>query len=362
MTHRSDILIIGGGISGLLSAKALLASGQSITILDKAQSGQEASWAGGGILLPLYPWRQPAAISSLVTNSLAQYPELSRELTHATGIDPEWLQCGLLISQNPDIEQATAWCKQYDIPYQAAETERFNQLNCDTENPLWLPSIAQARNPRLLKSLRAFLDNAGVRFVEHCDISVINHNKERITSIDTNLGTFEAEQVIATTGAWTHDFLTRFLPEQRAPAIRPVKGQMLLFEAKPDTLSCMVLDGDRYLIPRRDGRILAGSTVEEQGFDKTTTDHARNTLFTFATDLMPALNDYPVIAHWAGIRPGTHDGVPFIGKHPVLDNLFINAGHFRNGLVMGPASATLLADLILQRTPTLDPTPYQIHP
>jgi glycine oxidase len=122
----------------------------------------------------------------------------------------------------------------------------------------------------------------------------------------------------------------------------------------------MVLDGDQYLIPRRDGKILAGSTVEQDDFDKTTTAEARNRLNAFAVNLLPSLKNFPVINHWAGLRPGTEHGIPYIAKHPEVGNLFINAGHFRNGLAMGPASAQLMVDIVLERTPQVTPAPYEL--
>ena len=145
-----------------------------------------------------------------------------------------------------------------------------------------------------------------------------------------------------------------------APKIAPVKGQMLLFDGTPDMLHTMVLDGDQYLIPRRDGKILAGSTVEQDDFNKNTTTAARDCLTEFALTLLPALKKAPLLHHWAGLRPGTQDGVPYIDKHPEICNLSINAGHFRNGLVMGPASAQLMVDLILNRPTALAPEPYKL--
>jgi glycine oxidase len=120
----------------------------------------------------------------------------------------------------------------------------------------------------------------------------------------------------------------------------------------------MVLESNRYVIPRRDGRTLFGSTIEDVGFDKQTTKAARDELYRIATERFPILKQYPVEAHWAGLRPSSPAGVPFIGRHPQIDGLFINAGHFRNGIVLGPASARLLADLVLERPPILDPAPY----
>lgn len=362
MTLATDILIIGGGISGLLTARELRLAGRDVTVIDKSSLGQEASWAGGGILLPIYPWRQAEAISDLVIASLQIYPGLSRELLESTGIDPEWRPCGMLICKNPDYERAINWCKTRQIEYQQPPAEFLNHLNTESEQPLWLPNIAQARNPRLLKSLKTYLLQQGVRFVEHAEITDIELDKQLLTAVHTRAGSFAPKQTVLCAGAWTAEFLKRWLPDSSVQLqIQPVRGQMLLFDAKPETLSHMILDGDHYLIPRRDGKILAGSTVEQTGFDKTTTTAARDDLYQFATQLLPDLQNYPVCAHWAGLRPGTPDGVPYIGFHPDVNNLSINAGHFRNGLVMGPASAKLLADLILQRTPALNPAAYALH-
>jgi glycine oxidase len=122
----------------------------------------------------------------------------------------------------------------------------------------------------------------------------------------------------------------------------------------------MILDDDHYLIPRRDGKILVGSSVEHSGFDKSTTEQTKHKLKNFAFELFPKLKDFFLIAHWAGLRPGTEHGIPYIDNHPEIENLSINAGHFRNGLTMAPASAQLMADLILKRTPSIEPTPYKL--
>ncbi len=362
MCDTSEITIVGSGAIGLLTAREFVKAGCTVTIIDKSLSGQESSWAGGGILLPLYPWRQPKAISTLVIESNAHYSTLSSDLFDATQINPEWYDCGLLICKNPDLEQATAWCDQYSIPYQKADNSFFNELNTQTENPLWLPNIAQTRNPRLLKSLKAFLLDAGVTFIENCEILDATINKGIVESLVTKSGTISVNQLIICTGAWTGDLSKKLIPKSLCtPNIAPVKGQIVLFDANPDTLLHMVLDEGYYLIPRRDGKILAGSSVENTGFDKSISNKTKEKLAYFATELFPALKDFPIINHWAGLRPGTKQGIPYIDKHPEIENLSINAGHFRNGLVMGPASATLIADLVLDRKPCVDPEPYKLQ-
>lgn len=361
MTQDTDILIIGGGISGFLAAREFYLAGRQVTILEKSTAGQEASWAGGGILLPIYPWRQDAAISDLVIDSLKRYPNLSRELHAATGIDPEWLPCGMLICKNPDYDLATQWCESRQIKYQSAPAHLLENLHTECDRPLWLPEIAQARNPRLLKSLQAYLLQKGVQIIEQAEITAVEYQQRDITQIRTQQHRFRPTQVIVCAGAWTADLLKHWLPDSTLQLpIQPVRGQMLLFDALPETLNTMILDGDHYLIPRKDGKILAGSTVEQAGFNKVTTREAKEQIYHFATNLLPELKNHPVCEHWAGLRPGTPKGIPFIGLHPDFDNLSINAGHFRNGLVMGPASAALLADLILQRPTTINPSPYAL--
>ncbi len=362
MSHSYDFIFLGGGISGLLSARELSRSGYRVAVIDSGEIGRESSWAGGGILLPLYPWRQPACISELVMASLKIYPALADELLANTGIDPELVVSGLLVCKNPDLNAALDWCDNYHIRRQTVADNQFPQIQSSFDHPLWLPDIAQARNPRLLKALIARLRQQGVTFFDHCRIDKIEHRHHSIRRLSAGHQTFDCDHLIITAGAWTSRLFEALLPDiAPPPKIKPVKGQMLLFDADPNLLSCMVLDDDRYLIPRRDGKILAGSTVEETGFDKRTSEASKKQLSNFATTLLPALKDAAITHHWAGLRPGSADGIPCIGGHPEIDNLSINAGHFRNGLGMGPASARLLADLILGREPLLPPAPFQFN-
>lgn len=362
MPGISDFTIIGSGINGLMTAHWLVKTGATVTIFEKKRLAQESSWAGGGILLPLYPWRQNQAITELVKQSIKRYPTLNKELFQQTGIDPEWIASGMLITKNPDIQQAKSWCQNNNIPCYPGTTEQLDPFQTEPLNPLWLPSIAQARNPRLLKALIQDLKSQNVVFKENSSLQEVEINKNRVHSITTSVEKTSVNNLVLTTGAWTGKLWKALFASinTNPPVIFPVKGQMLLFDAKPDTLTHMILDDDRYLIPRRDGKILAGSTVENQGFNKKISADAKQQLSTFAINLFPALTDFPIIDHWAGIRPGTQLGIPYISKHPEIDNLSINAGHFRNGLAMAPASAQLLTDLIMGQPTTIDPTPYQL--
>jgi glycine oxidase len=358
--QNSDITLIGGGVMGLMTAREFLNAGASVTILEKNLCGQESSWAGGGILSPLYPWRQAQAITDLVLPSLKRYPEIAAELFENTGIDPEWTQNGLLITQSPDFELAKKWCADSQIKVEIPDNSFFENLNCDSQQPIFLPEIAQIRNPRLLQALKKDTLNNGLHIVENCDITKFTINNQKIHDIHSNQGKFGVNELVLTTGAWTRSVFQQHLVGLiDFPEIYPAKGQMLLFDTPPNTLPHIVLEGDQYLIPRRDGKILVGSSVEYDIFHKDLTLEAHEKLFYFATNLMPFLKQAPMIKHWAGLRPATDDGVPYIGRHPEITNLSLNAGHFRNGLNMAPASAQLAVDLILNRLPLLDASPYQ---
>lgn len=358
--QKSDVTIIGGGVMGFMTAREFLNAGATVTILEKNLCGQESSWAGGGILSPLYPWRQAKAITDLVLPSLKCYPKIAAELFENTGIDPEWTQSGLLITQNPDIDLAHKWCADSQIKVEIPDNSFFEKLNSDTQQPIFLPEIAQVRNPRLLQALKQDLLNKGLHIVEHCEITSLSLQHQKIQHIESSQGKFSAKEIVLTTGAWTHLFFQKyFIGLLDFPEIFPAKGQMLLFDTPLNTLKHIILEGDHYLIPRRDGKILAGSTVEYDIFHKELTVEAYENLMYFATTLLPTLKNAPMLKQWAGLRPATDDGVPYIGQHPEIQNLSLNAGHFRNGLTMAPASAALVADLILNRPTSVNPNLYQ---
>ncbi|MDT8406572.1 MAG: FAD-dependent oxidoreductase [Methylococcales bacterium] len=359
MTTHSDITIIGGGIIGLLTARAWAQKGASVTLLEQGRTGRESSWAGGGILSPLYPWRQAEAINQLAAQSQTLYPTLCAELREATGIDPELRYCGLLIPDAEDGHEAISWCQRYRIEVSTAPPELPAALNVGGEQLLWMPTIGQVRNPRLLQALHRDLERYPITRIEQCQISSAQVHRQRITEVQSRHHHWPVNELIVCAGAWTQQLLAQLLPTERAPAITPVKGQMLAYSISPDVLPCMVLAGDHYLIPRQDGLVLVGSTVEQEGFDKTPTRKAKALLEQLAHSLLPTLRTQQPKHHWAGLRPGSATGIPTIGRHPELTNLSINAGHFRNGLVMAPASVNLLLELMTGTSPTLAAEPYQ---
>jgi len=359
MTH----VVIGGGIIGLLTAHYLQAAGERVTLLEQGLLGKESSWAGGGILSPLYPWHYPEAVNALAWHSQRLYPNLVQEFKIQSGIDAEINTCGLMMLDPDEIDPATQWAKQHDINLQILTKEQVQQRipaisqHCLPQHSLWMPDIAQVRNPRFLKALVASLRLRGVELIENAAVDNFVFESHRIKSVVSGDQVYPCTTATVACGAWSHQVLENWLPKL---AVEPVRGQMILFKANQEILPAMLMKNAQYLIPRRDGRIIMGSTLEYTGFNKATTEDAFMLLKNAAMQLIPALADFPVEQHWAGLRPGNVRQIPFICEHPQLRGLFINTGHFRNGVVTAPASAKLLVDQILNRKEMLNPSPYRI--
>lgn len=360
----TDFIIAGGGLMGLLMARELRRAGASVALVERGVTGQESSWAGGGILSPLYPWRYPPPVTALVDWSQHHYPLLVQALVAETGVDSEWTQNGLLILDTAEREAAQVWAKHAKVRLnlidRAAIRDLEPRLATAADEALWLPDVAQIRNPRLLKALRHSLVASGVVIKEHTEITGLITRDGRAGGVATASGSMRADKVVIAAGAWSDTLLKDigFYGE-----ITPVRGQMILFRALPGRVLRIVLNHDRYLIPRRDGRVLAGSTMEYVGFDKSTTNQALMDLRQAAIALVPALAGCEIERHWAGLRPGSagaREGVPYIAEHPRVRGLFVNTGHFRNGVVMAPASARLLVDIAMGREPIVDPAPYNL--
>ena len=354
-----DCLVVGGGLIGMLTARELAQARLTVALVERGETGRESTWAGGGILSPLYPWRYPDSVTALASWGQARYANLAEALKAESGIDPEFQPNGLLILDTEETAQARHWAEHWQHPLEVVDASRIRQiepvLGKIPPHALWLPQVGQVRNPRFAQALRKSIENLGVALLEHTPVKGLVLGENTVHGVLTERGEINAERVIIAGGAWSALLLESVgmnLP------VKPIRGQMILYRAEPGVVQRIVLSRDRYVIPRRDGRILVGSTLEDVGFDKGTTRAAMQELEAEAHRLIPALTHYPIEHHWAGLRPGSPHGIPYIMQHPRISGLYINTGHFRNGVVLGPASARLLADILLEREPILDPAPY----
>jgi glycine oxidase len=360
MTRQQQVVIVGGGVIGLLTAFNLASEGQWVVLLDRSGVGQESSWAGGGIVSPLYPWRYSPAVTALAHWSQDFYPQLGESLSATTGIDPQVHVTGLYWLDLDDQAEALAWAEREGRPLRAVDISAVHDavpvVGSGFSRAIYMADVANVRNPRLVKSLKAALQTMpNVTLHEHCEVSGFIRDGERVSGVKSSAGEIRGDQVVLAAGAWSGELLGTLglqLP------VEPVKGQMILYKCASDFLSSMVLAKGRYAIPRRDGHILIGSTLEHEGFDKTPTDAALESLKASALELIPALADAELVGHWAGLRPGSPEGIPYIGEVPGFTGLWLNCGHYRNGLVLAPASCRLFVDVMLGREPVIDPAPY----
>jgi len=356
-----DCVIVGGGVIGMLTARELVQKGAHVTLVERGRLGAESSWAGGGILAPLYPWRHPAAISDLAAWSQTRYPQLCQSLLEVTGIDPEWTRSGLLILDAAERLEAVQWTGRYNMRIEMLDQDAIMraepQLAKHFATAVILPEMAQVRNPHLVSALQRELVKSAVTIIENAAVTALHMKDGRMTGVQTSSGKIDAGHVVIAGGAWSGAILKELNITQD---VEPVRGQMLLYHAGPGLISHVIVEQGYYIIPRRDGHILVGSTVEYEGFDKSTTTAAATELQQVAVSLVPDLGKHEIKRHWAGLRPGTATGMPYIGAHPFIEGLFVNTGHYRNGLLLGPASARLLVDLMMGDTPIVDPVPYNL--
>ncbi|RYY78718.1 MAG: glycine oxidase ThiO [Moraxellaceae bacterium] len=363
------VLIVGGGVIGLMSALELSQAGCDVTVLDKQDFGQAASWAGGGILSPMYPWRYPDAVNQLARFGKSMYQVWQPLLQQATGLDIEINPSGMLILDQADVNTGLGWATHDHDPQQAAQLisgkalNRINpRLNPDISQGLWFPELANIRNPRLLKTLIAFLkQQPNVTMQPFTSAQHFEVKNNQITAvIDENNKHWQADQYVIATGAWSGLLSEQF--DWQVP-VKPIQGQMILFKAPAQWLPTMVMHQGIYLIPRLDGHIVCGSSTDDVGFNTDVNTETGLQLQHTAYQLVPELQNMPIVHAWAGLRPSVPDGVPYIGQMPLdqtsaLSNLWLNCGHFRNGLVMAPASARLLKQQMLGESFMVDEAAY----
>lgn len=353
-----DCLIIGGGIVGLSIAYELSRGGAKVRVIDRGAPGAESSWAGAGILPPASLHEDVPAKSRLTALSNQVHDRWHAELLAETGIDNGLRRTGGLYFYPDEAarDDSLSAHRAVDVRAEAIAPGELPALEPALRPPanrfaLLLPDEAQIRNPRHVKALLAACARRGVGVSAGIGADRILLEGERIAAVETVCGTIRAAQFVIASGAWSHAVATG-LPWQ--PRVKPVRGQIALVATDAPLLSRVVNEDIRYIVPRGDGRALVGSTEENAGFDKRPTAGAIHDLLAFGRSLVPALAGARLERTWAGLRPGTPDGFPYLGALPGCTNGFIAAGHFRSGLQLSAGTAVVMAQLLGGQRPQVD--------
>lgn len=355
-------VIIGGGVIGLSIAYELAKREHDVTLVEKSEFGKEASWAGAGIMIPanaetaIHPMEHLEALSHQVHETWAT------ELLQKTQIDNGYRTCGGLYLARSVGEIAallgsiTDWSER-KIEFEELELDqlesKFNFENSDVKKAVWVPGESQISNPLHLKALVAACQELGVSMRDNVtDVDARLNNNSMSISIPGEEFDQDAMYVYAA-GPWTEQATLDLgvpLPMQ------PVRGQIALYKVAPELVSDLpiVNEGSRYIVPRRDGHVLAGSTIEEVGFDKSTTEQGVTDVRKWAQSLVNLLTDETFVKAWAGLRPATYDGFPYLGRLGEIENAFVATGHFKGGLHLSTGTAILIADLIEDKVNSID--------
>ncbi len=363
------VVVIGGGIIGCLTALYLHRLGASPVILEKGKTGREASWAGAGILCPIHPWLYPDSFTHLIEESLAFYPALSEMLLELSGISVQWRTTGLLIPFFEDDRihhrnDALAWSERFGWPVEAldaAQTQAHEPTISErVQGALLWPEVGQVRNPRLLAAVRRALEICNVVVQEQAEVVALEkHADGAICGVRLAGGeSIAADAVLLAAGSWSGELAQQIgviLP------VEPVKGQIVLLKDEPGRVNHIIKHDDAYMVPRVDGHILVGASMERVGFQTGTTDEVIGRLLEAAYRITPGLKNAQIVQQWMGFRPGSPDGMPYLGPVEGHPGLWVASGHYRNGVALAPGTANLMSRWIMGEAPELDVEDFRVN-
>jgi len=363
--ERADVCVVGGGVVGLTLARALARRKRHVVLVERGACGAEASWAAGGMLAPQSEADASDPFFALACASRDAYPAFAAALLAETGVDIELDRTGTLYlafdeQDEAEIERRYAWqtSAELAVEYLTATQARAlePQLSTRVRAALLFPRDGQVENRRLVAALKRTLEVYGVRVFEQTQAEALRVERGRIVGIETARGFVGADAFVIACGAWSSLVPFEFTPardeshmndESIVPTVEPVRGQMLCFAARPALTQHVLYSPRGYLVPRRDGRMLAGSTSERAGFTRAVTAAGLQAITTHALEIAPAVADLPLLDAWSGLRPHAASDWPVLGASSEVPNLFYAVGHYRNGILLAPHTADLLAELIV---------------
>ncbi len=362
MKSNERVIVVGGGIIGCLTALYLHRLGARPVVLERGTVGQESSWAGAGILCPIHPWLYPDSFTHLINYSLALYPDLHRELVATTGIDSQWRNNGLMIPFFADDrvhhrDAALRWSARFQWPVEQLDRQQCctqePTISPDVEGALRWPEVGQVRNPRLLTAVRKAMALEGVPIREQSPVAGLQFGgRGEVRGVVLAGGeVIEAEMVLLAAGSWSGELGAA---SGLSLPIEPVKGQIVLIKDEPERVRHIIKHDNAYLVPRVDGHILVGASMERVGFQRGTTRETIDALLAATWRMHPALKQARIVREWMGFRPGTPDGMPYLGPVREHAGLWVSSGHYRNGVALAPGSAELISRWMMGVQPEVD--------
>jgi glycine oxidase len=349
--RTADVLIVGGGIVGCAAARELALAGRKVLVIERAEVGSGASGAAGGMLSPQTDARAPGPLLDFGLQARREYPGLVDELRAETGIDPGYRARGTLAvaftaGELRDLEEVAAWQASAGLPVERVPDGGLASLEPSlgpaAAGGVFFPADNQVDNVQLVRALAASAARRGARFLFGRAAGAIVASGGRFEGLMLEGERLSAPLAVIAAGCWSGGI--EGLPEQ--PSLHPVRGQMVQLETSPGTPSRALLAGEHYLVPRGDGRVVAGSTQERVGFRSGVTAGGIGAILTAAVALVPSLGGAAIRETWSGLRPGTPDGLPVIGAS-TLAGLFYATGHFRSGILLGPLTGRIVREMIV---------------
>ncbi|MBT5873920.1 MAG: glycine oxidase ThiO, partial [Candidatus Latescibacteria bacterium] len=361
------VIIIGGGVIGLSIAYALAAECKSIKVLEASEPGRGASWASAGVLAPQGAQPRAGPYLDLSLQSLGLFDEFAAGLLESSGMDIEYRNEGGLHVAFDD-EDAQALLERYDhqcglgLPVQKLDRNEVLELEPilgpELRSGLLFEGMHQVDNRKMVEALRVAVGLRGTEIVSGAPATGLMVGKNRIGGVETPRGAFRAGIVINAAGAWSRTIGGDQVP---SPPVKPVKGQMLSLDVGDTTPIGRVIHGiSQYLVPRRDGRLLVGATVEKVGFDGRVTAGGISVLLKTALRMAPGLERASITETWSGMRPMSKDGKPIIGPTNVQGYLMAT-GHFRNGILLAPVTAQLIQQYIVSGKVPSEMAPFLLE-
>ena len=360
IAESADVVVIGGGVIGLSVARALAHKGVGkVVIIERGQLGKEASFAAAGMLAPQAEANEADDFFKLCCRSRDLYPTFASELFAETGIDIELDQTGTLYCafsehDQQEIEIRYDWQQQAGLLVEQLTAPEALELEpniaANLRGALKFPADIQVENRQLLLALIAANQKLGVKSYPQTTVDSLEVQRGRIAGVNTSRGFLSARNVVIASGAWTSFIKTENVSPQIS--IEPVRGQMVCYQTEPAIARHVIYSPRGYVVPRRDGRLLAGSTTEEVGFMKEVTEAGLQLIGANAHEIAPALSKLAPVDSWAGLRPRAIDELPVLGKASETEGLFFATGHYRNGILLAPLTGELIADLIADNVVT----------